>query len=237
MRKPITLLFICLLLACLFACNEAQPVIVTAAETTTETATETTIEITTETTTEAATTTETTTAKPTTTRAPSAQEILDSGVFTLRMRTEQGVVLYVSDGDRFVRESETDWRAMAEQVAGQLGGGRIEEQVAFAEATFGKKSRVLYTAESFYMVYPDRNWYFDMKAIDEEIPIAEARRELADLDPSDIISIQPKAERSYFSLKGYEAKSLTEYAGYFGTLGEMNAVARSGPFGRLFRFF
>jgi len=232
MRKFIFLLSFCLLLACLFACNQAQPTVATTIETTTE--------ATTETTTEAITTTEapaTTTEPPTTTRAPTTQEILDSGVYTLRVRTEQGAVLYVSDGVRFVRENQTDWRAMAEQAAAQLGGNRIEEQVEFAEATFGKTSRVLYTAESFYMVHPDRNWYFDMKAIDEEIPIAEARREVANLNPADIVSIQPTAEQKYFSLKGYEAKSLTEYASYFGTLGAMNGGARSGLFGRLSRFF
>jgi len=73
MRKPITLLLLCLLLACLFACGEAQPAIATTAETTITTTIETTTETTTEattitllpTTTEKSTTT--TTQKPTTT--------------------------------------------------------------------------------------------------------------------------------------------------------------------------
>ena len=75
MRKIITLATVCLLLACLFACGEAQPAVVTTiaattAETTTEATTElttvTTTEPTTVTTTEITTTTTTTTEKPTT---------------------------------------------------------------------------------------------------------------------------------------------------------------------------
>jgi len=118
MRKSISLLLACLLAALCFACGQKE--ISASAEeeesvTTTETAAaadETIAETMEETTSEPTTEASTTAAKPTatkpaaaatqkpTTRGPSVQEILDSGVYTLRMRTEQGPAVIVSDGNR-----------------------------------------------------------------------------------------------------------------------------------------
>jgi len=120
MRKTIALLLACLLIALCFACGKAEEETVTTTQTTAVADTQTTAETTTEIATEPPTTTaspNTATKKPAT-QGPSVQEILDSGVYTLRGSTAQGPVVIVSDGSRLAIETAMDWEALLAQKEG-----------------------------------------------------------------------------------------------------------------------
>jgi len=126
MRKALTLLSACLLLACLCACNEAQPVVATT--TTTEATTEATAETTTETTTTTITSTwlvTTTTTRPTTT--------FQTTTITTTTAAPQNAVprQYVGSA----KSGELTWeqyqqaRAEAERLVGRYAGQSLEARL------------------------------------------------------------------------------------------------------------
>jgi len=153
-------------------------------------------------------------------------------------------------------ETEMDWKAQLE--LSNPGQADAQAQAALIESTFGNTIRTVQTSGNLYMVFPEQKKYVNLSVFSLEgeeaimfnpmeglrcvqetpqirLALEEGEETLA------VDSLSPIAEQVYFSLDGFEAMSLIEFANAFGSFGMMGgepvAPTRPGPFGRPFRFF
>ncbi|MCL2299912.1 MAG: hypothetical protein FWC27_07170 [Firmicutes bacterium] len=121
MRRFLSLLLVCLLPVCLFACNRAQPAAVDTTETTTETTTE--------------ATTEPTTEPPTTTQAPATTTITSTRLVTT---TQKPTVVTQTPTTTAPPQNAVPKKYVGSAKSGELTWEQYQQALAEAERLVGR---------------------------------------------------------------------------------------------------